>query len=43
MLSDRKRQVTDIWNCCMWLVNLFEKIIAVGGTLRFGSAASGCF
>jgi len=24
MLSDAKRQVINLWNCCIWLVNLFE-------------------
>ena len=24
MLSDTKRQVTNLQNCCIWLVNLFE-------------------
>jgi hypothetical protein len=24
MLSDTKRQVINLWNCCIFLVNLFE-------------------
>jgi len=24
MLSDTKRQVINLQNCCIWLVNLFE-------------------
>jgi len=24
MLSETKRQVINLWNCCIWLVNLFE-------------------
>ena len=27
MLSDTKRQVINFENCCIWLVNLYEKIL----------------
>ena len=29
MLSDTKLQVINLWNCCIWLVNLFELKSAV--------------